>query len=128
MEACVVFCRMEKPAERRGRVLFINAVGEYERYQGQSSLSVANITRVASWYFDGKDVPDLVRSASIEAIASEDYSLGVATYTTPATSVEPRVDEAQLAAMAADWTDAVAVFRESSRAAVALCRKVLHGA
>ena len=31
MEACIIVCRMNKRAERRGKVLFINAVNEVER-------------------------------------------------------------------------------------------------
>ncbi|MEI7890163.1 MAG: class I SAM-dependent DNA methyltransferase, partial [Actinomycetes bacterium] len=31
MEACVVFCRTDKPKEHRGKILLINAVNDYER-------------------------------------------------------------------------------------------------
>src|SRR5215212_8962113 len=50
MEACVLFCSTQKPPERRGKVLFINAVNEYERRDAQSFLSVDNVSRILSWY------------------------------------------------------------------------------
>ena len=36
MEACIVICRMNKAPERRGRILFINAVNEVTRKNAQS--------------------------------------------------------------------------------------------
>ena len=38
MEACVVICRTQKPAERRGKILFIDAVDEVARERAQSFL------------------------------------------------------------------------------------------
>ena len=35
MEACIMICRMTKRPERRGQVLFINAVNEVERKNAQ---------------------------------------------------------------------------------------------
>ena len=43
MEACVVICRMNKPKERRNKVLFINAVNEVIRERAQSFLTDDNI-------------------------------------------------------------------------------------
>lgn len=37
MEACIMICRMTKRPERRGQVLFINAINEVERKNAQSS-------------------------------------------------------------------------------------------
>ena len=39
MEACIVVCRTSKPPERRGKMLFINAVNEVTRERAQSFLS-----------------------------------------------------------------------------------------
>ena len=41
MEACVVICRTQKPAARRGKVLFIDAVNEVSRERAQSFLNIA---------------------------------------------------------------------------------------
>lgn len=47
MEACVLFCRTEKPATHKGKILFVNAVDEYIRERGQSFLTDANIHRIS---------------------------------------------------------------------------------
>lgn len=38
MEACVLVCRSRKPAARRGKILFLNAVQEVTRERAQSFL------------------------------------------------------------------------------------------
>ena len=46
MEACVVICRTEKPAARRGKVLFIDAVREVARERAQSFLKSEHQQRI----------------------------------------------------------------------------------
>ena len=50
MEACVVICRMNKPKERRNKVLFINAVNEVTRERAQSFLTDDHIQRIVTAY------------------------------------------------------------------------------
>ncbi len=50
MEACVVICRMNKPKERKNKVLFINAVNEVTRERAQSFLTDEHIQRIVSAY------------------------------------------------------------------------------
>ncbi len=47
MEACIVICRMDKPAARRGKVLFINAVDEVTRERSMSYLKPEHQQRIA---------------------------------------------------------------------------------
>lgn len=51
MEACIVICRTSKPPERRGKVLFINAVGEVARERSTSFLKPEHQERTA-WVID----------------------------------------------------------------------------
>ena len=46
MEACVVICRMNKPKERRNKVLFINALNEVTRERAQSFLEREHIDKI----------------------------------------------------------------------------------
>ena len=80
MEACVVFCRTTKSADRRGKVLFIDAAREYRREHAQSYLSDRNIERLVRAYNDPETEPELARLVSLEAVADNDYSLGIARY------------------------------------------------
>jgi Type I restriction-modification system methyltransferase subunit len=50
MEACVVICRMNKPKERRNKVLFINAMNEVTRERAQSFLTDDHIQRIVTAY------------------------------------------------------------------------------
>lgn len=50
MEACIMICRMTKRPERRGQILFINAVNEVERKNAQSYLEDRHIQRIATAY------------------------------------------------------------------------------
>gem|GEM_PF-6636147 len=50
MEACIMICRMTKRPERRGQVLFINAINEVERKNAQSYLEDRHIKRIATAY------------------------------------------------------------------------------
>ncbi|MEO0565475.1 MAG: class I SAM-dependent DNA methyltransferase, partial [Chloroflexota bacterium] len=50
MEACVVVCRVTKPAEQRGNILFINALNEVTRERAFSFLTDDHITRIADAY------------------------------------------------------------------------------
>ena len=51
MEACIVICRANKPANRRGKVLFINAKHEVTRKNAQSYLEQDHIDKIANTYF-----------------------------------------------------------------------------
>ena len=55
MEACIMICRMNKRPERRGQVLFINAVNEVERKNAQSYLEEKHIKRISSAYANYTD-------------------------------------------------------------------------
>ena len=52
MEACIVICRMNKPVERRNRVLFIDARKEVTRKNAQSYLESDHIKKIASCYLN----------------------------------------------------------------------------
>ena len=50
MEACIVICRANKPADRRGKVLFINAKHEVTRKNAQSYLENSHIKKITEVY------------------------------------------------------------------------------
>lgn len=80
MEACVVVCRTSKPAEQKGKVLFIDAVNEVARVQAQSSLKPEHQRRILSAYQTYSDESGLAKAASLEEIAAQDYSLSIPLY------------------------------------------------
>lgn len=80
MEACILICRTKKLPDRRGQVLFINAVNEVERKNAQSYLEDAHIHRIAGAYERYADEPGFARVAGIDDIAANNYSLSIPLY------------------------------------------------
>lgn len=87
MEACIMICRMNKRPERRGQVLFINAVNEVERKNAQSYLEERHIARIAAAYDNYVDDADFAKVATIQDIANNNFSLSIPLY------VKPEVNE-----------------------------------
>lgn len=79
MEACVLFCRADKPEARKGKVLFINALHEYERRDAQSFLSRDNVGRIVGWY-NGEGLDDRAAFVNVSRIAAENFSLSIPLY------------------------------------------------
>ena len=90
MEACIVICRMNKTVERRGKVLFINAVNDVERKNAQSYLTDAHIKRIADAYAAYKNDDGFAQVATIKDIEENNFSLSIPLY------VKPAVDESEV--------------------------------
>ena len=80
MEACIVICRTSKPPERRGKVLFINALNEVARERTMSFLRAENQERIAAAYHAFGEQPGFAHPASLEEIAAQGYSLSIPLY------------------------------------------------
>jgi type I restriction enzyme M protein len=80
MEACIVICRMNKPAERRGKVLFINAVDEVTRERSMSYLTPEHQARIADAYHAFADISGFSRSATQDEIRSNTGNLSIPLY------------------------------------------------
>jgi type I restriction enzyme M protein len=95
MEACVLFCRTDKPAERKDKVLFINAVDEYRREHGQSFLTKENIERIARVCETWTSYDGFAEVVSRKELLGNDASLSIAAYVDQtAASTTPGVDVA----------------------------------
>jgi type I restriction enzyme M protein len=80
MEACVMICRNNKPAKRRGKVIFIDAVNEITRERSMSYLKPEHQERVANAYHDFKDVEGFAKVASLDDIRGNDGNLSIPLY------------------------------------------------
>jgi type I restriction enzyme M protein len=80
MEACVVICRNNKPAKRRGQVIFIDAVNEVTRERSMSYLKPEHQERVADAYHAFKDVEGFAKVASLADIRANDGNLSIPLY------------------------------------------------
>jgi type I restriction enzyme M protein len=80
MEACVVFCRADKPEHRRGKVIFIDAAEELVQERSNNYLSEANIARIADGYRSAQDETGFVHVMSNAAILENGGLLNVKLY------------------------------------------------
>ena len=105
MEACVVFCRSRKPPERKGQVLFIDAVGEVTRQRSVSFLRREHQQHILDVYQQWQEVPGFARTAVQETIAGQDYSLSIPLYVKHSNNGndgEP-IEQRSLPELWADW-------------------------
>jgi type I restriction enzyme M protein len=114
MEACVVICRTTKPKAHRGRILFINAVGEVTRERAQSFLTDEHIQRVVAAYQTWQDEPGFTRAVRLEEIRQQGGSLNIPLYVqseaaaNTAASTQPALDVA-----IGQWLSSSAALREA---------------
>lgn len=80
MEACIMICRMTKRPERRGQVLFINAINEVERKNAQSYLEDRHIKRIADAYKNYCNEDNFAKVATIRDIEDNNFSLSIPLY------------------------------------------------
>ncbi len=80
MEAVVITLRADKPAEHKGKVLFINAIEEVAREQAQSFLRESHQTKVLDAYRDFADIEQFAAVATLDEIAKKSYSLAIPLY------------------------------------------------
>ena len=81
MEASIVICRSQKADARKGKILFINAIKEVVRKNGESYLEDAHIEKIVSAYNNDEDVPFFSKWVRNEDI--QDASLNIVQYVQP---------------------------------------------
>ncbi|HJJ44875.1 MAG: type I restriction-modification system subunit M [Methanocorpusculum sp.] len=83
MEACILICNTNKPAERRGKILLINAVNEVTKNRSESFLKEEHIEKIADAFFTFEDVENLARVISFDDAKENEFSLALAQYIRP---------------------------------------------
>jgi len=98
MPAAVVILRSVKPAERRGKILLINAVAEVAREQAQSFLREEHQHKILHAYRAFSDAEGFAKVATINDVAEKGFSLAIPLYVSGArdnaSAVAVDVDEA----------------------------------
>lgn len=119
MEACVVVCRTQKPLERRGRILFIDAVSEVARERAQSFLKPEHQARILEAYRNFGAEPDFAIAATQDEIAVQGYSLSIPLYVKRATANGAASGETRsLPELWAEWEQQGRVFWQEMDALV----------
>ena len=80
MEACLLICRMQKSSDRRGKILFINAVDEVKRDKTISMLEDKHIDKIFKAYKEYKDILGFAKVVSNEQILENGATLNISQY------------------------------------------------
>ena len=91
MESCVVICNRRKPAARKGKVLFIDALSEVTRERAQSFLKAEHQQRILGAFKTFADEPGFTKVATLAEIEANAGNLPIPMYV-KRVSVEPITD------------------------------------
>jgi type I restriction enzyme M protein len=86
----VVVLNRAKPAGRRGKVVLVNASGEFQKGRPKNFIPDEAIRKIADAFHAGTDVERLVKVVSIEDVAKNDYNLSPSRYVETTVPTEHR--------------------------------------
>jgi type I restriction enzyme M protein len=86
----IIALNRRKPADRRGRIVLVNASGEFEKGRPKNFIPDPAIRRIADAFHAAHDVERFVKVASIEEVARNDYNLSPSRYIATAAPAEHR--------------------------------------
>ena len=89
MEACILICNKNKPAERKNKILFIYALNEVTRKNGQSYLEDRHIEKISNVYHNYVNDGEFSAIKTIKDIEEKKFLLSLPLYT-KIESVEPQ--------------------------------------
>lgn len=87
--ACILVLRRNKPAARRGRVLFIHAAADFESGKRQNRLRPQDIARVTKAFEKFADEPRYARAVPVEELRANEFNLNLTRYVDTAPPEEP---------------------------------------
>jgi type I restriction enzyme M protein len=106
MPSCIVICRTQKPKERRGKILFINAVNEVTRERAQSFLTDEHQAYIASAYHAFTNKDGFSKVVTVDEIRGNEHSLRMGFYVPLKTgSAENDPSGDGLSAQISSWVD-----------------------
>lgn len=108
MEACIIICNMNK--EIKDKILFINAVNEVVRKNGESYLTEEHIKKIKDAYFSKQDIENFSIVVDKNDILSKNASLNISLYVCLESTIEAAltVDDAL-----SQWTGSSNQMQES---------------
>ncbi len=92
----IVVLNSKKPRDRQGKVILVNASGEFQKGRPKNFIPEESIKKIADAFLAGKDVERFVRAVSVEEIAKNDYNLSPSRYIEIAAAADHRDVQALL--------------------------------
>ena len=83
LAGCVVILRRKKPAERKNKVLIIDASGLFRKGRAQNFLDLEHGEQIIEWFRAFEDVDDRVKVVTLDEIKDEGWTLNISRYVLP---------------------------------------------
>ena len=80
MEACLLITKTNKEENKKGKILFINAVNEVKQEKTMGFLESNHIEKIFTAYQDFKDVEDFARLVDAEKVLSKNGNMAINLY------------------------------------------------
>ena len=103
MEACILICNTNKPAERRGQILLINAVNEVTKNRSESFLEEEHIEKIAGAFSAFENVENLAKIISFDDAKENEFSLALAQYIRPDSNDDEAVETVSFDESLQEW-------------------------
>ena len=72
--------KQNKPAEKKGKVLFIDASDQLRVGRAQNFLEPQHVKQIYDWYNNYQDVENYVKVASMDDLKENDFNLNIPLY------------------------------------------------
>ena len=83
LAGCVVILRQKKPAERKNKVIIIDASRFFRKGRAQNFLEPEHGEHIVQWYQDFEDVDDHAKVVTLDEIKDEGWTLNISRYVLP---------------------------------------------
>lgn len=80
LAACVMVFKQNKPTDKKGKVMFIDASDQIRVGRAQNFLEPNHVQQIYDWYHAYQDVENYVKVASMDELAENDYNLNIPLY------------------------------------------------
>lgn len=103
MESCILVCNKGKVKERRGKILFINAVEEVKRESAYSYLNPDNVEKVHKTFSDYEEITGFSKIASIKQVLSHDGNMTISLYVPAPTNEDNTHKSTSVSELIQNW-------------------------
>ena len=83
LAGCVVILRRKKPAERKNKVLIIDASSLFRKGRAQNFLDPEHGEQIVKWFQAFEDVEDRAKVVTLDEIKDEGWTLNISRYVLP---------------------------------------------
>lgn len=113
MDACILICRTQKPSERKGKILFIDAKDQVTRKNNFSYLENEHIQKIANTYKGFIEESEFSAVVDIKEIQKNKSKLSIALYVRRSNEEQTFLEENTKEDLYADWSSDSHVLSEA---------------